>query len=103
VIAVCRVCYEAYTRARSSGGPTLIECHGGGDPLVHLQRHLEKMALWSEKWRQKVVRETTSEIKDAVRSAKKLKRDDQERAEKEIYRLSFCNSKGSIMQKRIDR
>jgi TPP-dependent pyruvate/acetoin dehydrogenase alpha subunit len=75
VVAVYRVASEAISRARNGGGPTLIECiahervFGNSlrkvafkDPLVHMERYLKKRNLWSDEWRQELVREFNREL-----------------------------------------
>lgn len=56
VVAVWRVAQESVYRARTGGGPTLIDCRmdAGRDPLAHMEHYLRKRDLWDEAWREKV-------------------------------------------------
>lgn len=93
VVAVYGAARQAIDRARSGGGPTLIECktyrwYGHSeidpakyrspeeveywkakDPIPLMQHYLEKRGLWSEEWKQQVVEGINREIDEAVEFA----------------------------------
>jgi len=57
-IAVYRVCQESLRRAREGTGPTLVECVSARrDGLIFLENTLQQYGIWSEEWKQKLVRE----------------------------------------------
>ncbi|RJQ50119.1 MAG: pyruvate dehydrogenase (acetyl-transferring) E1 component subunit alpha [Desulfobacteraceae bacterium] len=91
ILAVYAAAKEAVDRARSGGGPTLIECityrmavHTTADdptryrkeeevkewekkdPLIRFQRYLKAKKIWSEKEAEKLEKEIAEEIKQAV-------------------------------------
>ena len=93
VIAVYRVAQEAIHRARTGGGPTLIECktyrwYGHSeidpakyrspeeveewkakDPIPRMEEYLKKKNLWSDAWKQKVQDDFNKEIDAAIEFA----------------------------------
>src|SRR5437764_4699611 len=93
VVAVYRVVTEAINRARSGGGPTLIECktyrwYGHSeidpakyrspeeveewkakDPIPRMEEYLKKKNLWSDAWKQKVQDDFNKEIDAAIEFA----------------------------------
>ena len=93
VVACYRVNQEARQRARSGGGPTVIECktyrwYGHSeidpakyrkpeeveywksrDPLVLMQQYLTKQELWSDEWKQKLADSINREIDEAIQFA----------------------------------
>lgn len=93
VVAVYRVAQEAIHRARTGGGPTLIECktyrwYGHSeidpakyrspeeveewkakDPIPRMQDYLKKKNLWSDAWKQKVQDDFNKEIDAAIEFA----------------------------------
>lgn len=93
VIAVYRVAREAIQRARSGGGPTVIECktyrwYGHSeidpakyrtpeeveywksrDPIPHMEQYLAKHGMWSDEWKQKLQGEINADIDKAIEFA----------------------------------
>lgn len=93
VVAVYRVAQEAIHRARTGGGPTLIECktyrwYGHSeidpakyrspeeveewkakDPIPRMEDYLKKKNLWSDAWKQKVQDDFNKEIDAAIEFA----------------------------------
>ena len=93
VVAVYRVAQEAIHRARSGGGPTLIECktyrwYGHSeidpakyrspeeveewkakDPIPKMEEYLRKKNLWSDSWKQQVQDDFNKEIEAAIEFA----------------------------------
>jgi TPP-dependent pyruvate/acetoin dehydrogenase alpha subunit len=93
VVAVYRVAQEAIHRARTGGGPTLIECktyrwygHSeidpakyrspeeveewkGKDPIPRMEEYLRKKNLWSDSWKQQVQDDFNKEIEAAIEFA----------------------------------
>ena len=93
VVAVYRVAQEAIHRARTGGGPTLIECktyrwYGHSeidpakyrsaeeveewkakDPIPRMEEYLKKKNLWSDAWKQKVQDDFNKEIDVAIEFA----------------------------------
>lgn len=93
VVAVYRVAQEAIHRARTGGGPTLIECktyrwYGHSeidpakyrspeeveewkakDPIPRMEEYLKKKNLWSDGWKQKVQEDFNKEIDAAIEFA----------------------------------
>ncbi len=77
-VAVYRVAHEAIDHARSGGGPTIIECKtqkwfvadgssaisSSHDPIQHLERYLTTRGLWSDEWKNSLMREFKSEISE---------------------------------------
>ena len=58
VVAVYRVAFEAITRARQGGGPTLIRCDtffSHGDPLNLMEDYLTRKGLFTSEWKQKIL------------------------------------------------
>ncbi len=55
-VAVYRVACEAIAHARKGDGPTLIECQcwQEGDPLLKMEKYLDRKGLFSEKFRRQV-------------------------------------------------
>src|SRR5262249_14849475 len=98
VVAVYRVTQEAIRRAREGHGPTLVECkthrwpgysgiapaqhspssgkHARGmahDPITSMEAYLAQKGLWSDAWKQKLVKAFRKQLDAAVRSAQKEK------------------------------
>ncbi|HWR35147.1 MAG TPA: thiamine pyrophosphate-dependent enzyme [Clostridia bacterium] len=77
VIAIYRVAHEAIHRARIGRGPSLIECvsapvrNSGRDPLAHLERYMRRYNVWSDQWRDDIIRTYTAEINAAIKVARK--------------------------------
>jgi TPP-dependent pyruvate/acetoin dehydrogenase alpha subunit len=96
VVAVYRVTQEAIRRAREGHGPTLIQCkthrwpgysgfvpahqppstgkHARAhDPIPSMEAYLMQKGLWSEVWKQKLLKAFRRRLDSAVRSAQKEK------------------------------
>ena len=94
VFAVYRATLDALEKARSGGGPTFIECFTyrmsdhttaddavryrpaeevegwrGKDPLLRLERYMEKKGLWSEAYGKETAARAASAVDEAVRRA----------------------------------
>src|SRR5437764_11088127 len=93
VVEVYRAAREAIHRARSGGGPTLIECktyrwYGHSeidpakyrspeeveywkskDPIANMERYLEESKLWTDAWKQELTAQFNKEIDEAVEFA----------------------------------
>jgi len=91
-VAVYRVAQEAIRRARQGHGPVLIECKtrrwvghsdvgprpspantnkdpGSSDPLLSMEAYLKKRGLWSDAWKERMVRSFTKEFDAAINRA----------------------------------
>lgn len=68
-VAVYRVAEECTRRARQSLGPSLIECRleCGPNPVLFMENYLKARNLWSEPWKESVVREFGRGAESAVR------------------------------------
>lgn len=68
-VAVYRVAEECTRRARQGLGPSLIECRveGGPDPILFMENYLKARHLWSEPWKEGLVREFGREVEPAVK------------------------------------
>jgi TPP-dependent pyruvate/acetoin dehydrogenase alpha subunit len=66
-VAVSRVAEESTRRARQGLGPSLIEClvDRRRDPLLFMENYLKQRALWSEPWKQGLVRRFTQDLHTA--------------------------------------
>src|SRR5215813_3525746 len=96
VVAVYRVVQEAIRRAREGYGPALIECKTqrwpapatvspmaergselSDDPISRMETYLKQKRLWSEAWKQRLVKSFTTQLdaaeKLAVQSAAKMR------------------------------
>jgi TPP-dependent pyruvate/acetoin dehydrogenase alpha subunit len=95
VVAVYRAAREAIARARSGGGPTLIECktyrwYGHSeidpakyrapeeveawkakDPIPAMERYLTEQGMWNDSWKKELTDQFTKEIDAAVEFAEK--------------------------------
>ncbi len=113
VVAVYRVAREAIHRARTGGGPTLIECktyrwfgHSmidpgtyrppeeveywkSKDPIPFMERYLEKQKLWSDSWKQELVEQFNKEIDEAVEFAENSPYPEPEEALDHVYSFSI--------------
>ncbi len=113
VIAVYRASREAIQRARSGGGPTLIECKSyrwyghseidpakyrsaeevdywkSHDPLTVMQHHLDEHELWSDEWKNKLTTAINQEIDEAIEFAEKSPYPDPEEALDHVYSFSI--------------
>jgi len=112
VVAVYRTAREAIQRARSGGGPTIIECktyrwYGHSeidpakyrdpaeveywksrDPIPHMQRYLESKGLWSEEWSRQITEEINREIDQAVEFAENSPYPEPEECLDHVYSFS---------------
>ena len=72
VVAIYRVSQEAIRRAREGHGPTLIVTNilpgSANDPLEFMERYLRTRRLWSDAWKQQVMKDFHSEL-DLVTTA----------------------------------
>lgn len=113
VVAVYRVAQEAIARARSGGGPTLIECktyrwYGHSeidpakyrspeeveywksrDPIPHMEQYLKKKGRWSDEWRQKEADDFNQQLEQAVEFAEKSPYPEPEHALDHVYSFSI--------------
>lgn len=73
VVAVYRVVEESTRRARQGLGPSLIECRleAGRDPLVFMETYLKNRDLWSDSWKQELLRNFERELKSPQRSRRR--------------------------------
>jgi pyruvate dehydrogenase E1 component alpha subunit len=89
VVAVYRVAQEAIRRARQGHGPALIECKtqrwpapaavspmtegpGSGmseDPILRMETYLKQKGLWSDAWKQRLVKSFTRQLDAAEKFA----------------------------------
>jgi TPP-dependent pyruvate/acetoin dehydrogenase alpha subunit len=77
-LAVYRVAQEAIARARSGGGPTLIECmryvaapRRGQNALATLERTLKRKGLFTPSWKRALVADFRRQLAQASRAARK--------------------------------
>jgi pyruvate dehydrogenase E1 component alpha subunit len=91
-VAVYRVAQEAIRRARQGHGPVLIECKtrrwvghsdvgpkpsvananhdpGSSDPVLSMEAYLKQRGLWSDAWKERMVRSFTKEFDAAISRA----------------------------------
>jgi TPP-dependent pyruvate/acetoin dehydrogenase alpha subunit len=95
-VAVYRVSQEAIRRAREGHGPALIECKSQRwaghseiglsapspsqdqkphpDPLVFMETYLRERGVWSEAWKDRLVKTFKRELETAVKSAERASR-----------------------------
>jgi TPP-dependent pyruvate/acetoin dehydrogenase alpha subunit len=95
VVEVYRAARQAIERARTGGGPTLIECktyrwYGHSeidpakyrtpeeveywksrDPIPAMERYMNRLGLWSDEWKQELVNQFNGEIDEAIDFAEK--------------------------------
>jgi acetoin:2,6-dichlorophenolindophenol oxidoreductase subunit alpha len=78
VVAVYRVAYESLERVRQGGGPVLIEGKtyrqdGQGpvrserDPVAHMEQYLAAKGLFTQRWKDQLVKRFTRELDAATR------------------------------------
>jgi len=92
--AVYKATRDAIAKARKGGGPTFIECFTyrmsdhttaddasryrskeevaaweGRDPILRLERYMEKKGLWSEEYRKETEEKATAVVDEAVKKA----------------------------------
>jgi TPP-dependent pyruvate/acetoin dehydrogenase alpha subunit len=111
--AVYRVASEAIHRARTGGGPTLIECktyrwYGHSeidpakyrqpdeveywksrDPLPFMENYLKKHNLWSDDWKSQVLADFQKELDAAIDFAEKAPWPEPEEALDHVYSFSI--------------
>lgn len=68
-VAVYRVAEECTRRARQGLGPSLIECciGDGPDPVLFMENYLKQRNLWSETWKENLVRELGRALESAAK------------------------------------
>ncbi|HEX3435127.1 MAG TPA: thiamine pyrophosphate-dependent enzyme [Pseudacidobacterium sp.] len=77
VVAVYRVAYECILRARQGGGPSVIECRTfttKRDPIRSMEQYLSVKGLFTEAWKQEMIRAFEREVHQAASKAKKTMR-----------------------------
>ncbi len=113
VMTVYSVMREALERARSGGGPTLLECktyrwYGHSeidpakyrdprelaywksrDPIPAMQRCLEEAGLWSDEWKEELTAQFNREIDDAIAFAESSPPPDGEEALDHVFSFSI--------------
>jgi TPP-dependent pyruvate/acetoin dehydrogenase alpha subunit len=113
VVAVYGAAREAIRRARSGGGPTLIECktyrwygHSeidpakyrtpeelehwkANDPIRKMEERLEKQKLWSGAWKQELLAGFNKEIDEAVEFAEQSPFPEPEECLDHVYDFSI--------------
>src|SRR5947199_2898031 len=113
VVAVYRVATEAINRARSGGGPTLIECktyrwYGHSeihpakyrepqeveywkakDPILFMENYLRKQNLWSDDFKKKILDDFQVELDAAIDFADKSPYPEPEEALDHVYSFSI--------------
>jgi TPP-dependent pyruvate/acetoin dehydrogenase alpha subunit len=78
VVAVYRVAYESLERVRQGGGPVLIEgktyrqdgqksVRSERDPVAHMQQYLAAKKLFTQRWKDQLVKRFTRELDAATR------------------------------------
>jgi TPP-dependent pyruvate/acetoin dehydrogenase alpha subunit len=84
VVAVYRVAHESLERVRQAGGPVLIEgrawqqagkrvSRADNDPLIHMEQYLKARGLFSQRWKDKLLRQFSREIDSARKAARYLR------------------------------
>jgi TPP-dependent pyruvate/acetoin dehydrogenase alpha subunit len=113
VVAVYRVATEAINRARTGGGPTIIECktyrwYGHSeidpakyrdpaeveywksrDPLPFMENYLTKYKLWSDDFKQQTLESFQKELDAAIDFAEKAPYPEPEEALDHVYSFSI--------------
>ena len=113
VVEVYRAAREAIHRARSGGGPTLIECktyrwYGHSeidpakyrspeeveywkskDPIPNMERYLEERKLWADGWKQELTAQFNKEIDEAVEFAENSPYPEPEECLDHVYDFSI--------------
>jgi TPP-dependent pyruvate/acetoin dehydrogenase alpha subunit len=78
VVAVYRVAYESLERVRQGGGPVLIEgktyrqdghesVRSERDPLTHMEQYLAAKGLFTQRWKDQLVKRFSRELDAATR------------------------------------
>jgi TPP-dependent pyruvate/acetoin dehydrogenase alpha subunit len=83
-VAVYRVAHECITRARQGAGPSLIECKTflmedgkakhtkpSRNPLGHMEQYLKTKGIFTETWKQNLIRTFEKEVKHAMSVARR--------------------------------
>jgi pyruvate dehydrogenase E1 component alpha subunit len=99
IFAVYKATKAAVDKAKSGGGPTLIECHTyrmsdhttaddasryrtkeeveawkAKDPILRLKRYMEKKGLWTETYGKQVDSDATAKVDEAVKKAEAVEK-----------------------------
>jgi pyruvate dehydrogenase E1 component alpha subunit len=70
VLAVYQAAADAVARARTGGGPTLIEAVvTGKDPVERLRGYLTHRDIWAESWEREISERHHQEVSDAIAAA----------------------------------
>jgi TPP-dependent pyruvate/acetoin dehydrogenase alpha subunit len=114
VVAVHRVCTEAIRKARTGGGPTMIECksyrwfghseidpakyrdpeeveywRSQRDPVPLMEAYMKKHGAWDDAWKQQVLDDFNKELEAAVDFADKSPFPEPEEALDHVYSFSI--------------
>ena len=113
VVAVYRVAHEAINRARSGGGPTLIECktyrwYGHSeidpakyrtpeevehwkskDPIPHMEKYLANYGLFSDEFKREIQEKFVQELEEAIQFAENSPYPDPEECLDHVYSFSI--------------
>jgi len=113
VVAVYVAMRAAIDRARTGGGPTLLECktyrwYGHSeidpakyrdseelaywksrDPITNMERYLESNSLWSNQWKEELMAAFNLEIDDAISFAESSPHPDAEEALDHVFSFSI--------------
>ena len=122
VVAVYVAMREAIDRARTGGGPTLLECktyrwYGHSeidpakyrdpeelaywksrDPITNMERYLESNSLWSNQWKEELSAAFNREIDDAISFAESSPHPEGEEALDHVFSFSI---RGRELERRI--
>ncbi len=122
VVAVYMAMRAAIDRARTGGGPTLLECktyrwYGHSeidpakyrdpeelaywksrDPIANMERYLESNSLWSNQWKEELTAAFNREIDDAISFAESSPHPEGEEALDHVFSFSI---KGRELERRI--
>ena len=122
VVAVYVAMRAAIDRARTGGGPTLLECktyrwYGHSeidpakyrdseelaywksrDPITNMERYLESNSLWSNQWKEELMAAFNLEIDDAISFAESSPHPDAEEALDHVFSFSI---RGRELERRI--
>jgi TPP-dependent pyruvate/acetoin dehydrogenase alpha subunit len=83
VVAVYRVAYECILRARQGGGPSMLSCASfplklsdvkSPDPIRAMEKYLKAKGLFSEEWKQKIIRSFEEEVQRALAATRRTTR-----------------------------
>ena len=122
VVAVYVAMRAAIDRARTGGGPTLLECktyrwYGHSeidpakyrnpeelaywksrDPITNMERYLESNSLWSNQWKEELMAAFNHEIDDAISFAESSPHPDAEEALDHVFSFSI---RGRELERKI--